>query len=111
MVAFSIGRKLRSDWTRCPTKRRGTSLSSHRKDWSLMGVISFGEEKKDDWVVARWAFCGYLEHVRDEVKGDSELEFFIDQAMALDGLHLTLLAPSIRERLTPVLRFVADEVV
>lgn len=75
-----------------------------------MGVISFADEPDADWGVARWAFCGYLAHAREEVQGDSELEFCIDQAMALDGLHFNLLGDSVAGRLVPVLRRVADDV-
>lgn len=76
-----------------------------------MGIISFGEYPTDDWSVARWAYRGYLEHVRERVQGDSELEFCIDQAIALDGLHFPLLDEQIIGRLAPILRRVADEVV
>lgn len=76
-----------------------------------MGVISLADEPGADWGVARWAFCGYLEHVRKAVRGDRELEHCIDEAMALDGLHFPLLPGSVVGRLVPVLRRVADEVV
>jgi len=75
-----------------------------------MGVIIVGAEH-EPWMVARWAFRGYLEHVLAEVSRDKELTFAIEEALALDGLHLPLLDPAVVRRLMPTLVRVAEEVV
>jgi len=76
-----------------------------------MPSITIGDGQDEMWMVARWAFCGYLEHVKNEVEGDQDLELTVDRAIALDGLHLTLLDESILQRLVPVLCQVADQIV
>jgi len=73
-----------------------------------MGVIS---NDKDGWGVAGWAFRGYLDHVLAEVRDDPALAYVLEQAMALDGLHLSLKNPVDVQRLRPVLVRVADEVI
>ena len=75
-----------------------------------MGAIGIGDEH-GPWVVARWAFQGYLEQVLTEVEGDAPLAHAVEEALALDGLHLHLTDPAVVRRLLPVLRRVADEVV
>ena len=75
-----------------------------------MGSIRI-EATRPPWVVARWAFAGYLEHVLAEVRNDAALAHAVEQAMALDGLHLTLVDRDVAERLGPVLLRVADEVI
>lgn len=76
-----------------------------------MGVISFGEQPEEDWAVARWAFRGYLEHVKEGAGDDDELAYCLEQAIALDGLHLPLTDQSVVARLNSVLARVADEVI
>jgi hypothetical protein len=74
-----------------------------------MPAISF--EGQQAWVVARWAFCAYLDHVREEVRDSPDLVQTVERAMALDGLHLSLLDADVTDRLMPILLRVADEVV
>lgn len=75
-----------------------------------MGAINVGDER-GPWVVARWAFQGYLDHVLAEVCGDPSLAYVIEEALALDGLHIPLTDVAIARRLAPILLRVADEVV
>jgi hypothetical protein len=75
-----------------------------------MGAISFVDEGQS-WVVAGWAFRGYLAHVLKEVSHDPDLRDTLEQAMALDGLHFSLTGPAVAVRLAPVMLRVADEVV
>jgi len=75
-----------------------------------MGAINVGNEHPP-WVVARWAFQGYLEYVLEEVRNDEVLTFVVEEALALDGLHLPLTDATIVQRLCPVLLRVADDVV
>jgi hypothetical protein len=75
-----------------------------------MGAINVGNGR-GPWVVAGWAFRGYLQHVLAEVRDDPELGYLVEQAMALDGLHLPLKDTESVHRLAPVLLRVADEVV
>ena len=75
-----------------------------------MPAITFSNDE-DSWVVARWVFCGYLEHVHGEISYDSDLAQIVEEAMALDGLHFSLIERNIAERLAPVLLRVANEVV
>jgi hypothetical protein len=74
-----------------------------------MGAI--GVSERDGWVVARWVFRGYLDHVLAELHDDPELTSVVEQAIALDGLHLPLRQPAVVRRLAPVLQQVAEEVV
>lgn len=76
-----------------------------------MAVVSFGEHEDEVWLAARWAFSGFLGAVREKCLGDRDLEFAIDEAIALDGLHLTLLDGAIVKRLSPKLRGVAAEII
>jgi len=76
-----------------------------------MPSITIGNEAEGTWMVARWAFCAYLQHVEEEIRGDGDLELTIEKAMALDGLHLALQDGQIVRRLIPVLRCVAAEIV
>lgn len=71
-----------------------------------MAVISVAPRKS--WLVARWAFLGFLEQVRETIT-DVGLRGTIEQAMALDGLHLHTLTEKERARLVPALLAVADE--
>jgi hypothetical protein len=75
-----------------------------------MGAINVGNEHPP-WVVARWAFRGYLDYVLAEVRDDEVLSYAVEKALALDGLHLPLIDATIAQRLGPVLIRVADEVV
>ncbi|HEU5218533.1 MAG TPA: hypothetical protein VFU23_07730 [Gemmatimonadales bacterium] len=75
----------------------------------MSGVISF--RGGDFWGVAGWAFDGYLDHVLAEVGDDPELRYIVEQAMALNGLHIERQGPRQLERLAPILLRVADEVV
>ena len=75
-----------------------------------MGVISNGDDE-DAWVLARWAFQGYLDHVLAEVGEDPPLAYVVNQAIALDGLHLQRKDVDTVQRLRPVLVQVADEVI
>jgi len=76
-----------------------------------MGVISFASEDDGrDWVKAGWVFRGVLVHARGRCAGDSELVRAIDEAMALDGLHLPMLAAGVSRRLLPVLAGVVDDI-
>ena len=75
-----------------------------------MGVIDVGGGQAA-WGVAGWAFRGYLNEVLAEVRHDPGLAYAIEQALALDGLHLPLLDPAVVRRLVPALIRVADEVV
>ena len=75
-----------------------------------MPAITFSNDE-DSWVVARWVFCGYLDYVHGEVSHESDLAQIVEEAMALDGLHLSLLERNIAERLAPVLLRVASDVV
>lgn len=75
-----------------------------------MGAISVGGDHLP-WVVARWAFKGYVDQVLGEVRDDPDLAYAVEQALALDGLHLALTDPAVLRRLLPVLHRVADEVV
>jgi hypothetical protein len=74
-----------------------------------MGVISNGPEHV--WLVARWAFRGYLDHVLAEVRDDPALADAVEAAIDFDGLLLDTTDLAIVERLRPVLVHVADEVV
>ncbi|NVB39973.1 hypothetical protein G6O69_19165 [Pseudenhygromyxa sp. WMMC2535] len=47
--------------------------------------------------------------MKEEVGNDDELLYCVDQAVALDGLHLSLLEKTVAERLRPVLIRIADE--
>jgi hypothetical protein len=62
-------------------------------------------------VVAGWAFRGFLDEVLAEVRGDPDLVYSIEKALALDGLHLPRLDSAVVRRLAPVLSRVADDVV
>ena len=75
-----------------------------------MGAINVGGGHKP-WVVAGWAFRGYLEQVLAEVRRDPDLTYTVEEALALDGLHLPMLDAAIARRLLPTLMRVADEVV
>jgi hypothetical protein len=74
-----------------------------------MGAINIGNGHLP-WVVARWAFQGYLDFVLEEVLDDEVLTYVVEEALALDGLHLPLTDATIVQRLGPVLIRVADEV-
>jgi hypothetical protein len=74
-----------------------------------MGAINVDEVGR--WVVARWAFQGYLEHVLAAVRQDPDLAHAVEEAIALDGLHLSLTDPASAERLGPILLLIADDVV
>lgn len=76
-----------------------------------MPSISFGEGERNTWMVARWAYRGLLDHARRAVTGDAALEYAIDEAQALDGLHLGLTDDRVARRLVPILIGVADRVV
>ncbi len=76
-----------------------------------MPSISVGREESEGWVVARWAYCGILEHVQEEVREDYDLHYCVEEAIALDGLHLDLLESGLTSRLVSVLLRVANEVV
>jgi hypothetical protein len=75
-----------------------------------MAVISF-DSRGEDWLVARWAYKGFLAHARRAVAGDRELEGTIDQAAAFDGLHFEHIDDEAAQRLLPVLVEVAGHVV
>ena len=75
-----------------------------------MGAINVGGGR-GPWVVAGWAFRGYLDQVLAEVRGDPALASTVEEALALKGLHLPLTDPAVVRRLVPVLLRVADEVV
>jgi hypothetical protein len=73
----------------------------------MSGVISFGPEPEQVWgPVAGWAFNGFLHHVLEELS-DADLRYLVQQAMALNGLHLEL-EPETKARLIPVVLRVAD---
>ena len=74
-----------------------------------MGAINIGNGHPP-WVVARWAFQGYLDYVLEEVRDDEVLTYVVAEALALDGLHLPLTDATIVQHLGPVLLRVADEV-
>ena len=75
-----------------------------------MGAINVGGGHRP-WVVAGWAFRGYLDQVLAAVRGDSALTYTVEKALALDGLHFPRIDPAVVRRLVPVLLRVADEVV
>jgi hypothetical protein len=74
-----------------------------------MGAINVGGGHAP-WVVAGWAFRGFLNLVLKEVQNDSILAYTIEEAIALDGLHLPLIEPAVVRRLAPVMLRVAGEV-
>jgi hypothetical protein len=74
-----------------------------------MPALTF-EDERESWVVARWAFCSYLGNVEAHLRDDPELLHTIESAIALDGLHLSLIESSVVDRLLPILLRVADEV-
>ena len=76
-----------------------------------MPSISFGEGERNTWMVARWAYRGLLDHARQAVAGDAALEYAIDEAQALDGLHFQLTDDRVARRLVPILIDLADRVV
>ena len=75
-----------------------------------MGAINVDGGHKP-WVVAGWAFRGYLEQVLAEVSRDPDLTYTVEEALALDGLHLPMLDAALARRLRPMLMRVAEEVV
>ena len=75
-----------------------------------MGMISNGRDEPG-WVVAGWAFEGYLDHVLAEVREDPATALAVEQAIAVDGLHLQLQDRVTAECLCPVLVRGADEVI
>ena len=62
-----------------------------------MAVIGFSNGS--GWVVARWAFRRFLEDIALYCSNDVEIMNEIEQAIALDGLHLDLLNPALLKRL------------
>lgn len=76
----------------------------------MSGVVSF-DDSESTWLMAGWAFNGFLHHVQTELKTEPHLQDLVRRAMALHGLHLQLLVPEDAERLLPVLLRVSDEVV
>jgi hypothetical protein len=71
-----------------------------------MAVITV--PRSEPWVVARWAFRTLLERVRAEVPGEAD-QYAIDQAIALDGLHLDLKPSDQAVRLANALTAVTGE--
>jgi len=54
-----------------------------------MAAVSFS--KGEAWVVARWAFCRLFGDILDRFSVDSDIQYTIEQAMALDGMSFRLL--------------------
>jgi hypothetical protein len=71
-----------------------------------MAVITV--PRSEPWVVARWAFRTLLERVRAELPGEAD-RYAIDEAIALDGLHLELQPSDQALRLANALTAVAGE--
>ena len=69
------------------------------------------DQNLEPWVFARWVFRGYLDHVCAEVRDDVELTYVLEEALALDGLHLPLGDATMVQRLGPILLRVAEDVV
>ena len=55
-----------------------------------MGVITYSNSK-ESWVVARWAFRQFLQDLSRQHQDDIEITRKIEQAAALDGIHLELI--------------------
>jgi hypothetical protein len=94
---------------RCETSLKrpasGGAVEDH-PDRVLMAVITV--PRSEPWVVARWAFRTLLERVRAELPGEAD-RYAIDEAIALDGLHLELQPSDQALRLANALTAVAGE--
>jgi hypothetical protein len=71
-----------------------------------MAIITF-ENHERDWLVARWAFRQLFEDVVTQFPDDVEMDQQFRQAIALDGLHFTLLEPDFANRIADRIRCVA----
>ena len=75
-----------------------------------MAVISFSARKDEIWVAARWALRELLADVSAQYPDDRQMAEKFKEAVALDGLHLDLLDPSLAQRITRALGLVVDGV-
>jgi len=75
------------------------------------GVISIGESEEDVWLVAGWAYRGVLDHLREAVKGQADLEQAIGKAEIFQALSFDRLEPGIADRLARALLCIIDEIV
>ena len=62
-----------------------------------MAVVSFKNEA--GWVIARWAFRRLLEDIEQRNPQDTAMSREFEQALALDGLHLGLIEPSLSQKI------------
>jgi hypothetical protein len=74
-----------------------------------MAVIGF--RSGSVWLKARWAVSRFLEDVIASHPEDRLLCFKLEQAMALDGLHLDLQEEAFAERILAALKYVAQATV
>ena len=72
-----------------------------------MAVINVSE--KEPWIVGRWAFRAVLEPTIDALADDNDKEVVV-RALALDGLHFSLIDPTQARRIASTLSKVAEKV-
>jgi hypothetical protein len=63
----------------------------------MSGVISFGESAEEVWLVAGWAYRRLLGDVLTASAQDEKVAYAVQQAVALQGLDLPLIAREERE--------------
>ncbi len=63
---------------------------------------------QEPWIVARWAFCHFLEDVQDHFGHDAELVERLEASMALDGVILDLMDGDLARRVPQAMLTVAD---
>ena len=63
-----------------------------------MAVIGF-HYPDQGWVAARWAFRQILDDVVSQFPDDFEMKHQFEQAIALDGLHLDMLAIEVADKI------------
>ena len=77
-----------------------------------MAAISFS--KGEAWVVARWAYCRLFSDILDRFSVDKDIQYTIEQAVALDGISFRLLGNSKFEILfmmkATIIELVDDEI-
>jgi hypothetical protein len=64
-----------------------------------------------DWLVARWVYRALLAEAARDFEEDSDFQYAVNQAIALDGLHLDLEEPQTAQRLLSALSSAASRIV
>lgn len=72
-------------------------------------VISFQGE--DDWFKANWVVRKFFEDVRKRFQLSAEDNYELNQGIALNGMHFTLMEPDMRKRIMHMLKVTALDLV